>query len=317
MSLPSNHPITQALYKKMGAEQSFTAFDIYNEAMQSGLMSKPYRHCRDLIHNHDLIREALDGGVYEKVLGSTQGANGKVPFVYKPVGSVDDLKDDEAIRQFCKKLGGLSEDEESEPEKEDGSWDDYYGVGINDQAKAERSKKFDEKYNKGRAAFLKAEGNFKPDLDKPADDSAACDPPDACKTHGRCWTHSDWQKDPPQMTSLPQRLAEAKNEPVYPVVLSGLRLDYRGRLRIPADVTRRVTLGSHVDLVPDPKKRRIYISQPNDGSVSTQLEGDGHLWVSSKLAQNAGFPLDPLAFFRVRILQASTESILFVEPESP
>jgi hypothetical protein len=23
----------------------------------------------------------------------------------------------------------------------------------------------------------------------------SCDPPDACVTHGRCWTHSDWASD--------------------------------------------------------------------------------------------------------------------------
>lgn len=22
-----------------------------------------------------------------------------------------------------------------------------------------------------------------------------CDPPDACRTHGRCWIHSEWEED--------------------------------------------------------------------------------------------------------------------------
>lgn len=25
-----------------------------------------------------------------------------------------------------------------------------------------------------------------------------CDPPNACSTHGRCWTHSDWADEPPR-----------------------------------------------------------------------------------------------------------------------
>jgi hypothetical protein len=31
--------------------------------------------------------------------------------------------------------------------------------------------------------------------------SEPCDPPKACATHGRCWTHSEWTADREEKTS--------------------------------------------------------------------------------------------------------------------
>lgn len=34
------------------------------------------------------------------------------------------------------------------------------------------------------------------DLNATTQDASRCDPPHACTTHGRCWTHSDWDVSP-------------------------------------------------------------------------------------------------------------------------
>jgi hypothetical protein len=286
MSLLDTHPISQAIRHLMTNERKFTAFDVYNEAKKLGLL-EPYRQCRDLIHGHELVREALDLGVYEKVLGTVEGANGKVPFVYQPVATAVTADDDYEI-------GDINDDEE------DDRWDERF-----DDATFGNAAKAEHKY----ADILK-----NPNLDKPADDSLACDPPNACKTDKECWSHSDWAGARPR--TLAARLTDATNEAVYPTVLGGLRLDYRGRLRIPAEVIKAAGFGSQIGLAADAKKRRTYIMSPTCVQTPTNVETDGHLWLSVRLLETAGFPMDPLSTFRIRKVTDGSETVLYIESET-